>query len=703
MRAYDSYQTALENCKRIAHQEFQCVEHYFAQCDALMNMLQQQFAQVAAQATRTLNGDKMLEDGLLKLQHDLQGGYTQFKLERGLHLAAKKSTLSHFNVMLFGRTMAGKSTIREAITGGDGASIGKGAQRTTSDVREYEWNNLRIIDTPGFGAFGGKEDTQIAHEILERSDVVLFMLSSDSIQEETFKELEYVHKLNKPLIFVLNMKKDLQNEGNRRRALKNPEKYIYKPEDITADLERLQELASRAGMHSGNLRIIPIHAQAAFFCTQVQGDESIQLRKLSHLDELLTVLCQEVQVNGPVRRVQTFLDSALNHIKQQTTLLLQQKDHLDKLRPEYQSALARIMTWRKKLERDAPRLLASEVNSAYKPLIDSVGDFVDEHIEDGNVAREWQRHCDSYKVQQEIETSAQALAEQVVEELSEFTREMNESMAISINLEQAESVHSFDEWDYKRIGGWASSIAGVVGAIAVFNGWNPVGWAAAAVSVGFALFGWLSDSKNKKLREAKNKAREDLLASLQKSKDKTRHGLEDWFNKKLVQGTIRITEGNLHDLSSAIQSFAQAIEAAQQQLDALEQDVNKRLLHRVATIISGNHRALPEIHKVARIPGYASYFLVSDYFRDNALLKQMHAVLNESILVVYNTPLEKKLQHIFKGLVQKIEVRNEHEAVLYAHQENMPKIHGKQRRRIKMAAAISACKIDTVNLGPFHA
>ena len=40
--------------------------------------------------------------------------------------------LSKFSITLFGRTMAGKSTLMEILTHGDGASIGKGAQRTTT-------------------------------------------------------------------------------------------------------------------------------------------------------------------------------------------------------------------------------------------------------------------------------------------------------------------------------------------------------------------------------------------------------------------------------------------------------------------------------------------------------------------------------------------------------------------------------------------
>ena len=41
----------------------------------------------------------------------------------------KKNSLNDFTITLFGRTKAGKSTLREAITHGDGNSIGKGEDR----------------------------------------------------------------------------------------------------------------------------------------------------------------------------------------------------------------------------------------------------------------------------------------------------------------------------------------------------------------------------------------------------------------------------------------------------------------------------------------------------------------------------------------------------------------------------------------------
>ena len=57
-------------------------------------------------------------------------------------LNEKHAQLDKFSIALFGRTMAGKSTLMEILTKGDGSSIGKGSQRTTRDVRGYEWKGL---------------------------------------------------------------------------------------------------------------------------------------------------------------------------------------------------------------------------------------------------------------------------------------------------------------------------------------------------------------------------------------------------------------------------------------------------------------------------------------------------------------------------------------------------------------------------------
>ena len=86
--------------------------------------------------------------------------------------------LSSFNITLFGRTMAGKSTLMEVLTHGDGKAIGNGAQRKTRDIRSYEWNGLRITDVPGIGAFNGQKDEDIAFEAAKNADMILFLMTA---------------------------------------------------------------------------------------------------------------------------------------------------------------------------------------------------------------------------------------------------------------------------------------------------------------------------------------------------------------------------------------------------------------------------------------------------------------------------------------------------------------------------------------------
>ncbi|HCF2053700.1 50S ribosome-binding GTPase [Pseudomonas aeruginosa] len=696
MTAQNNYLASLNTCKRIAKEEYKTVQGHFEQCDSVIDELSKKLQAVIEHGSQTLSEDKMVEDGLTNMLQDLERDYGKLLSKRNANLAKQKRSLDCFNVMLFGRTMAGKSTIREAITRGDGQTIGKGAQRTTRDVKEYEWNNLRIIDTPGFGAYNGQEDTQIAHEILEQSDVVLFMLNSDSIQESTFVELEHVHKLNKPLIFVLNMKKDLESEGNRRRALRSPEKYIFKEEDIQGHTGRLKNLAGRAGINPSTVRIIPIHAQAAFLATIVPGEEGSQLHELSRIDQVLNALIDEVEGNGPIRRIQTFLDSSLHHVDEQSLLILSQRDRLTKLLPQYESSLTRITQWRVKTLRDAPRLLSKEVDLAFKSLIDSVADFVDDHIEDENAAGAWDRHCKSLEITKKVERSVQALAEQVVEELQDFNREMNEGLDITLSFEVAHDGQSFSEFDFKRINGWGSAIAGVVSAIAFFNSWNPVGWVAAGVGIVLSIFSFFSVSRAKKLKEAKSKQRQALLDDIEKSKRKIKDNLEDWFDINLHRAIILPAEHNLSLLCQVLSRFISELDSTDSQLHVLKHEINFRLLNRVACVIAKQHFVLPKLIKIVRVPGYACYFLISDYFRNTELLRAMSAAMREKIIAVYDSSLDKKISHLYKGLVDRVEFSEQDKVSVFAHKQNISKIIGKDRRRIKMVAALCSCEITLV-------
>ena len=89
-------------------------------------------------------------------------------IEKNLRDDIGKLSDEKFSIVLFGKTMAGKSTLMEILTHGDGESIGKGGQRTTLDVRSYEYKGMMVTDVPGVAAFGGEEDSMVAYEAAKK-------------------------------------------------------------------------------------------------------------------------------------------------------------------------------------------------------------------------------------------------------------------------------------------------------------------------------------------------------------------------------------------------------------------------------------------------------------------------------------------------------------------------------------------------------
>ena len=179
-------------------------------------------------------------------------------------LRAKQRALKHFSIAFIGKTKAGKSTLHAIITGDGWDAIGVGKQRTTRFNRVYEWKNIRIIDTPGIGAPGGKSDEEIAESIIEESDVICYVVTNDSIQETEFKFLQLLKEKAKPLIVLLNVKNNLRESRRLEHFLKDSEKLFLRntTSGLGGHIERIRRYAKQ---HYANdyFDIIPVMLLAA--------------------------------------------------------------------------------------------------------------------------------------------------------------------------------------------------------------------------------------------------------------------------------------------------------------------------------------------------------------------------------------------------------------------------------------------------------
>lgn len=121
----------------------------------------------------------------------------------------QRKTLKTVNLAFFGRTGAGKSSLIEALTYGNGDSVSKGESDWTVEVRPVSWHGCKLLDTPGINGWGRNvnRSTLEAHarKAVETADIVLLCFDSQSQQEAEFEKVaQWIQAYGKPAIVVLN-------------------------------------------------------------------------------------------------------------------------------------------------------------------------------------------------------------------------------------------------------------------------------------------------------------------------------------------------------------------------------------------------------------------------------------------------------------------------------------------------------------------
>ncbi|MCW7555095.1 50S ribosome-binding GTPase [Endozoicomonas gorgoniicola] len=105
---------------------------------------------------------------------------------------------------LIGQYNAGKSTIIKALT--DNQDIKIDSNVCTDDVTAYDWNNIRILDTPGIHA--GREDhDKTTYSAIDKADLLIFAITNelfDDVIGKHFRQLAFEHQKAKEMLLVVN-------------------------------------------------------------------------------------------------------------------------------------------------------------------------------------------------------------------------------------------------------------------------------------------------------------------------------------------------------------------------------------------------------------------------------------------------------------------------------------------------------------------
>ncbi len=553
------------------------------------------------------------------------------------NLEARKKHLDHFSITLFGRTMAGKSTLMEILTRGNGASIGTGSQRTTRDVRTYSWNGLEVTDVPGVAAFEGAEDEELAFKAATQADLVLFLITDDAPQPAEAECLARVRRLGKPVLGICNVKVGLDDEDDLILFLRNP----AKPFDRTRIGQILSQFNLLADQYIPGKRVpfVVSHLRSQYLAQQNEyAKYRGKLIKASRFSGIENRIVQEVTGRGTFLRMKSFIDGAVAPMMDLTGLLLEFS--------EQNSSSGRVLIGKRRQfqdwSEDFKTLGAERLNTQISKLMDElrseVPAFSEDHYDNNSADKSWNRLIESIGIKNKIEKLQKALLDECQKALSEIARELKSELSLVADLSSDRNIKMDSIFDLKRAWNWGTNIlAGGLGIAALILGSGPLGWAAAAVGAVGWLFSLFFDDREKKARRAREKLSRRLYDHIDKIEKNLRKGTGDWFHQELLSKQVYVLLHDLGAVTAGLFELADTQRALAWTLNDRQKDLGKILINKVLDQLDSAYLG-EHIVDVARVPGFATMLLIAPNttFPGDVRAK-MERLLGEQIWFAINT------------------------------------------------------------------
>lgn len=169
---------------------------------------------LARESLRELIEDARLPAGVREsLAHDYEAVQRMLdKLEHG-----------HIHLAVFGRVSTGKSSLLNALIGEQRFAVsplhGETKHSEMQAWHEVESGGVYLIDTPGLDEAGGEAREQLAKDVAQRSDLVIFVVDGD-VTESELLSLKTLLGQGRPVLVALN-KSDLFTADERTRLVES--------------------------------------------------------------------------------------------------------------------------------------------------------------------------------------------------------------------------------------------------------------------------------------------------------------------------------------------------------------------------------------------------------------------------------------------------------------------------------------------------
>jgi ribosome biogenesis GTPase A len=581
------YKEAIEYCKEIAKEDYEYAYPVLNEHRMVLKEISSYIKKVLEKMDEQKNDILSVKDSIRDMEQQITQLVEGQLQEVGKTLQKKRKAMDHFTISFMGKTKAGKSTLHSVITGGGKVEIGEGKQRTTRYNRIYTWNNIRIIDTPGIGAPGGKSDEEIAESIIDESDLICYLVKNDSVQSAEFNFLKAIKEKNKPIIILLNVKENLDHPSKLKRFLENPE-YIYERKDsksLEGHINRIRRYAE-AHYQNNEFAIIPVQLYAALLSKEESFNE-VERKKLyegSHIEYFLNAIRLAIIKEGHIRRSQTILDGLIYPVQASYKVF---NDHLkafNTLSSKLKALQASNCKKLQEIRETYQNRLEQTIDKEFGKLEDKISSFATNHyhMKKSELEKEWSKLVKSIGIERSLKSNIEEVFSGYITDIEQYLKEMVEDLSFT----GEKSIKGIDVkmpnlFDAKRLFAYIAGAGSILMAIAPFLTLSgPIGWAGFAIFAIATGLSFLFKSKKTKIKEAIDNLTKGLEESVKKQKQEVKQATILQFSKSHNQLSFNIEEYQ-HSLISALDKTITILSGSQGLIHQQEMKLNKAFAYRL--------------------------------------------------------------------------------------------------------------------------
>lgn len=552
---------------------------------------------------------RLADEELIKKKKQGLASFMEMDKELKQDLSYLQKQQKEFSVLVFGRTMVGKSTLMEIMTHGSGASIGNGSQRTTLDVRDYHWQGMKITDVPGIASFDGREDDRLALEAAKAADLILFLISDGEPQPEEAKHLAELRRLGKPVLGIINVKQGI-TEQVRSLDMKRLRNKMAERERIETICNQFRQFASLFQQDWSDLTFVPVHLKAAY----LGQDKNPELWEVSNFTEVESYILSKVQRDGCFLRIKTFLDRVIIPLQGRMEMLYENSSSSLTEAFEYGKKCQELTEWRNTFAAESQEKFNNLCTRVKNKLANGIAEFAEDNYDNEDAGKDWKEYLQK---ELKLEADCMMFLQERANKCTRKRRELMDSLRTELNFAgvNAEihdiSINSIvDDQFWDRV---AADVIGIVGEILVNRFFGN------SMDMNAGIFGEEDDGvynffnpiDEMLMDSAREEHKRELREKLQDAMSKCRY--VDRLMKSVSDNiNVEILDKGVDGLYNALaQMYAMLIGLAREEailagnLSLLLNQLNCQLWHEAVGYVAAQEgtNLVSSVKRIVRIPG----------------------------------------------------------------------------------------------------